>query len=72
MTRLRVEKINTYYGESHMLRDVSLHVGAGETVALLGPQRCRQDDDAQEHRRLAAAAHAEASRSTARSSPAAT
>ena len=35
-TRLRVEKINTYYGDSHVLRDVSLHIGAGETVALLG------------------------------------
>jgi branched-chain amino acid transport system ATP-binding protein len=34
--RLRLEKINTYYGDSHILRDVSLHVGAGETVALLG------------------------------------
>ena len=35
-TRLRVEGINTYYGESHVLRDVSLRIGAGETVALLG------------------------------------
>ena len=35
-TRLRVENINTYYGDSHVLRDVSLHIGAGETVALLG------------------------------------
>ncbi len=34
--RLRLDAINTYYGESHILRDVSLHVGAGETVALLG------------------------------------
>lgn len=35
-TRLRVDAINTYYGDSHVLRDVSLHIGAGETVALLG------------------------------------
>jgi branched-chain amino acid transport system ATP-binding protein len=35
-TRLRVERINTYYGDSHILRDVSLEVGAGEIVALLG------------------------------------
>ncbi len=35
-TRLRLERINTYYGDSHVLRDVSLEVGAGETVALLG------------------------------------
>ncbi len=34
--RLRVEGINTYYGDSHILRDVSLSVGAGEIVALLG------------------------------------
>lgn len=35
-TILRVEGINTYYGDSHILRDLSLEVGAGETVALLG------------------------------------
>jgi branched-chain amino acid transport system ATP-binding protein len=35
-TRLRVENIESYYGESHILRGVSLHVAAGETVALLG------------------------------------
>jgi branched-chain amino acid transport system ATP-binding protein len=35
-TRLRVDAIHTYYGESHVLRGLSLHVGAGETVALLG------------------------------------
>ncbi len=35
-TRLRVDRINTYYGDSHVLRDVSLEIGAGETVALLG------------------------------------
>ena len=33
---LEVERINTYYGRSHILRDVSLRVGAGEIVALLG------------------------------------
>jgi len=34
--RLALENVNTYYGDSHVLRDVSLHVGVGETVALLG------------------------------------
>jgi branched-chain amino acid transport system ATP-binding protein len=34
--RLALAGINTYYGDSHILRDVSLHVGVGETVALLG------------------------------------
>ncbi len=33
---LEVEGIQTYYGESHVLHGVSLHVGAGEAVALLG------------------------------------
>jgi branched-chain amino acid transport system ATP-binding protein len=34
--RLAIDKINTYYGDSHILRDVSLRIGIGETVALLG------------------------------------
>ena len=33
---LAVEKLNTYYGKSHILHDVSLSVGKGELVALLG------------------------------------
>ena len=34
---LNVRAIDTYYGESQVLFGVSLHVGAGEIVALLGP-----------------------------------
>jgi branched-chain amino acid transport system ATP-binding protein len=34
---LSVEEIGTYYGETHVLFEVSLAVGAGEVVALLGP-----------------------------------
>jgi branched-chain amino acid transport system ATP-binding protein len=34
--RLALQNINTYYGDSHILRDMSLTVKAGETVALLG------------------------------------
>jgi len=34
-TRLRVTDLHAYYGESHVLRGVSLTIGAGETVALL-------------------------------------
>jgi branched-chain amino acid transport system ATP-binding protein len=33
---LEVEKINTYYGSSHVLQDVSLKVERGQSVALLG------------------------------------
>jgi branched-chain amino acid transport system ATP-binding protein len=36
MSLLEVEAINSYYGESHILFDVSLHVDEGEVVALLG------------------------------------
>jgi len=34
---LNVEGIDTYYGESQVLFDVSLNVGEGEVVSLLGP-----------------------------------
>ncbi|MED5580242.1 MAG: ABC transporter ATP-binding protein [Nitrospinota bacterium] len=33
---LKVEKINTFYGLSHILHDLSLSVNEGEAVALLG------------------------------------
>src|SRR6266508_177597 len=33
---LEVECLNTYYGESHALRDFSLTIGEGQIVALLG------------------------------------
>ncbi len=33
---LEIERIDTYYGSSHVLQGVSLSVGEGETVALLG------------------------------------
>ncbi|RLE11779.1 ABC transporter ATP-binding protein [Candidatus Aerophobetes bacterium] len=33
---LKVEKINTFYGEAHILFDVSIEVNKGETVCLLG------------------------------------
>ena len=34
---LKLEEINTYYGESHILQGVSLEVNQAECVALLGP-----------------------------------
>jgi branched-chain amino acid transport system ATP-binding protein len=33
---LTLEGVNSYYGKSHVLHDVSLHVGRGEVVGLLG------------------------------------
>ena len=33
---LRLEGINTYYGQMHILQDVNLDVGEGELVCLLG------------------------------------
>jgi branched-chain amino acid transport system ATP-binding protein len=36
MLRLEVDRIQTYYGTSHILFDVSLEVNQGESVCLLG------------------------------------
>jgi len=33
---LEVEKIHTYYGDSHVLQGVSLYIGSNESVCLLG------------------------------------
>ena len=36
MPMLEVDRINSFYGDSHVLFDVSLEVREGEVVALLG------------------------------------
>ena len=36
MSLLEIEGINTYYGDSHILFDVSMDVARNEVVALLG------------------------------------
>ena len=36
MSLLRLEGINTYYGQIHILQDLTLEVNAGELVCLLG------------------------------------
>jgi branched-chain amino acid transport system ATP-binding protein len=36
MSLLRLAGVNTYYGQIHILNDVSLEVGEGELVSLLG------------------------------------
>lgn len=33
---LRIENINSYYGKSHVIQDVSLEIGKNEVVGLLG------------------------------------
>lgn len=33
---LKASGVNTFYGESHILRDVDLHVPAGQVVSLMG------------------------------------
>src|SRR5690242_19084931 len=33
---LKVKHINTYYGQVHALKNVSLHLGKGEIVTLIG------------------------------------
>ncbi|MET0631724.1 MAG: ABC transporter ATP-binding protein, partial [Xanthobacteraceae bacterium] len=33
---ITVEDVHTYYGKSHILHGVSLYVGKGEVVGLLG------------------------------------
>ncbi len=34
---LKVEKLNAYYGQSHVLKDVSIAVQPGQVVVILGP-----------------------------------
>lgn len=34
---LKVDSLNAYYGESHVLREVSITVAPGEVVVMLGP-----------------------------------
>ena len=34
---LNVEGLNTYYGQSHVLKDVTISVHRGEVVVILGP-----------------------------------
>ena len=33
---LRLEKVNVYYGESHILRNVSFHIAAGQVACVMG------------------------------------
>lgn len=42
---VEMKHIEKNYGSFHASRDVSFGVDKGKLVALLGPQRQRQDDD---------------------------
>ncbi len=44
-TLLKVEGLQAWYGESHILHGVGFEIGRGELVTLLGPQRRGQDHD---------------------------
>jgi len=37
MPMLKVNKLNAYYGESHVLKDVSVSVDQGQVVVMMGP-----------------------------------
>ena len=66
MSLLKLEGINTYYGQIHILQDLNLEVNAGELVCLLGGNASGQVDDAEDDPRDRALAHRHASRSPAR------
>ena len=36
MTMLQIKGLNTYYGESHILRDVDMTINQGEMICLIG------------------------------------
>ena len=36
MTMLQIKGLNTYYGESHILRDVDMNINQGEMICLIG------------------------------------
>ena len=48
MSLLEVAGLNAYFADSHILFDVAMRVERNEVVALLGAQRHRQVDDAEE------------------------
>ena len=37
MPMLKVNKLNAYYGESHILKDVSVTLDQGQVVVMMGP-----------------------------------
>ena len=37
---IRVENLNAWYGQTHTLKDVTLHIPANQATALIGPSGC--------------------------------
>jgi phosphate transport system ATP-binding protein len=37
---IRVENLNAWYGQTHTLKDVNLHIPANQATALIGPSGC--------------------------------
>jgi phosphate transport system ATP-binding protein len=37
---IQVENLNAWYGQTHTLKDVSLHIPANQATALIGPSGC--------------------------------
>lgn len=50
---LEVDKLNTFYGNLHAIWDISIEVGEGEIVALIGFERRRKEHAAQNPSRAA-------------------
>ena len=48
---LRMENVTMQFGGVVAVNNLSLNVDKGEVVALIGPQRCRQNDGLQLHHR---------------------
>lgn len=40
MALLEIDKLNKYFGEKHILKDINLNIENGEVVVLLGPSGC--------------------------------
>ena len=55
---LELHDVNTYYGPSQVLHDVSLQVNQGEIVWLLGANAAGKIHDDEDHLRPGAPAHA--------------
>lgn len=40
MYRINVENLNTYFGDSHILKDINLKIAENTVTALIGPSGC--------------------------------